>query len=81
MWLASFHLTGTTQQWYYVLERDAGEPSWDDFKNLCQQRFGPPLRTNHLADLARLPFPATVVAYQDAFQARMAHAGRLTPYQ
>lgn len=55
VWLASFHLTGTAQQWYYVLERDAGEPLWDEFKRLCHQRFGPPLRTNHLA------------AYQDEF--------------
>jgi hypothetical protein len=27
VWLASFHLTSTAQQWYYVLERDAGVPS------------------------------------------------------
>jgi hypothetical protein len=26
VWLASFHLMGTAQQWYYVLEHDAGEP-------------------------------------------------------
>lgn len=81
VWLASFHLTGTAQQWYYVLERDIGEPVWEDFKMLCQPRFGPSLRTNHLADLARLPFPSTVAAYQDDFQVRMAHTGRLTPYQ
>lgn len=81
VWLTSFHLTGTAQQWYYVLEHDSDEPAWDEFKLLCHQRFGPPLRSNHLADLARLPFPATVAAYQDAFQARMVHAGCLTPYQ
>ena len=80
VWLASFHLTSTAQQWYYVLERDAGEPAWEEFKRLCNQRFRTPLRTNHLAELARLPFPATVVAYQEAYQARMAHADCLTPY-
>jgi hypothetical protein len=48
---------------------------------LRHQRFGPPLTTNHLAELARLPFTADIAAYLDAFQARMAHAGRLTPYQ
>ena len=63
VWLASFHLTGTAQRWYYVLEHDAGEPAWEEFKRLCQKCFGPPLRTNHLADLARLPFPANVEAY------------------
>jgi len=81
VWLASFHMTGKAQMWYTVLERDAGRPTWDDFSRLCQQRFGPPLSTNHLADLARLPFSSIVEAYLDAFQARLAHAGHLSPYQ
>lgn len=80
VWLALFHLTSTAQQWCYVLVRDIGEPAWEEFKCLCHQHFGPPLCTNHLVELARQPFPANVVAYQEAFQARMAHAGRLTPY-
>lgn len=33
VWLTSFHLTGTAQQWYYVVERDTGEPTWEDFKS------------------------------------------------
>jgi hypothetical protein len=49
------------------LEHDAGEPTWEEFKRLCHQRFGPPLRTNILAELARLPFLANVAAYQEAF--------------
>lgn len=81
MWLASFHMTGNAQQWYYVMERDVGRPSWDAFRLLCHQRFGPALSTNHLADLARLPFTSTVDAYMDAFQARLAHAGRLEQLQ
>lgn len=66
---------------YLDLEGDTGHPSWDDFKRLCQQRFGPPLSSNHLADLARLPFTSTVDAYMEAFQARAAHAGTLTALQ
>jgi hypothetical protein len=81
VWLASFYLTGTAQQGYYVLECNAGEPTWEEFKRLYHQRFGPPLRTNHLAELACLPFLANVAAYQEAFQSHMAHTGRLTPYQ
>ena len=69
VWLTSFHLTDTAQQWYYVLELDAGVPSWDEFKQLCHQRFGLLLSTNHLADLACLPFTSSVEAYLDAFQA------------
>jgi hypothetical protein len=34
VWLASFHLTRTAQHWYYILERDAGVPSWEEFKVL-----------------------------------------------
>jgi hypothetical protein len=33
------------------------------------------------AELARLPFTVDVATYLDAFLARLAHAGRLTPYQ
>ena len=68
--LASFHMTGVAQHWYYMLERDpsyAGGISWPTFKTLCQQRFGPALGTNHLAALARLPFQGSVELYQEAF--------------
>lgn len=84
VWLASFHLTGTSQHWFYMLEKDAGDISaitWSAFRSLCQQRFGPPLGTNHLSDLARLQFRGSVADYQETFQARLAHAGFLTPEQ
>ena len=84
VWLASFHLTGISQHWFYMLERDAGNInaiSWSAFRSLCQQRFGPPLGTNHLSDLARLQFRGSVADYQEAFQARLAHAGYLSPKQ
>lgn len=82
--LASFHMLGIAQHWFHMLERDAGPDArigWNFFKTLCQQRFGPPLGTNHLSDLARLPFQGSVANYQEAFQAKMAHAGSLAPDQ
>jgi hypothetical protein len=79
--LASFHMTGHAQQWYYMLERDVGIVTWQHFKALCQQCFGPALGTNHLDDLARLPFRSTVEDYLQTFQDRLAHAGYLTPEQ
>jgi len=82
--LASFHMTGAAQHWFFMLERDAGDInaiSWPLFRSLCQQRFGPPLGANHLADLARQPFRGSVAEYQEMFQARMAHAGYLSPAQ
>jgi hypothetical protein len=81
VWLASYHLSGTTSQWYTMLERDFGMPDWETFKRLCHQRFEPPISTNHLADLARLPFTTTVEAYLESFQACLAHAGTLSPLQ
>jgi len=81
VWLASFHMTGAAQHWYFMLERDIGAVPWTQFKLLCQQRFGPALGVNHLADLARLPFGGSVAAYQEAFLVKMAHAGVLTPAQ
>jgi hypothetical protein len=61
--LASFHMTGAAQHWYFMLERDAGVVSWPHFKALCQQRFGPAMGVNHLADLARIPFCNSVDEY------------------
>jgi hypothetical protein len=64
-----------------MLERDAGEILWHTFKSYCQQRFGPAVTINHLADLARLPFRSSVSEYQDAFLSKMAHAGYLSQEQ
>ena len=59
-WLASYHLRGAAQTWYYALEQDEGMPAWERFRELCQLRFGPPTRGTRLAELARLPFTSTV---------------------
>ncbi|XP_039793093.1 uncharacterized protein LOC120659101 [Panicum virgatum] len=55
VWLASYHMTGVAQTWYYALEQDEGMPSWECFKELANQRFGPAIRSNCLSELARLP--------------------------
>jgi hypothetical protein len=68
-WLASYHLQDVALQWYMVLEADMGRPTWPDFRRMCQQRFSPALSTNHLAELARLPFGGSVDKYMAAFQA------------
>lgn len=64
-----------------MLERDTGEVVWPLFKRLCLQRFGPAVGTNHLSDLGRLQFRGSVDEYQEAFQAKMAHAGYLSQEQ
>jgi hypothetical protein len=74
-------MSSVAQHWFYMLERDADDISaisWPMFKSLFQQRFGPPLGTNHLAELAHLPFRGSVSDYQESFQTRLAHAGPLS---
>lgn len=71
VWLASYHLTGTAQLWYYMLERDQGQTTWDRFKELCHLRFELTLRTNPLGELAvQLQ---TTVEYQERFMALLCH--------
>ncbi|CAN6328532.1 unnamed protein product [Urochloa humidicola] len=43
--LATYHPRDVAPLWYFSMERDTGTPTWDRFKELCNQRFGPPLRT------------------------------------
>jgi hypothetical protein len=34
-WLASYHLTGAAQTWYFAIEQDEGMPTWARFKEPC----------------------------------------------
>ncbi|KAK1626321.1 hypothetical protein QYE76_000636 [Lolium multiflorum] len=74
-WIASYHLRGAAQTWYCALEQDeGGMPSWERFRNLCLQRFGPTLRGSRLAELGRLAFTTMVQDFADRFQALACHA-------
>jgi hypothetical protein len=60
-WIASYHLCGAAQTWYYALEQDeGGMPPWERFRELCLLRFGLPLCGSRLAELGRLPFTTSV---------------------
>jgi hypothetical protein len=63
------------------LQRDEPPLSWNSFKQSCQQRFGPPLRSNPLGELALLPFRTTVEDYQERFWDLLAHTAPLTQEQ
>ena len=81
-WLASYHLRGAAQTWYYALEQDEGSmPPWERFRELCLLRFGPPIRGSRLAELGRLPFTSTVQDFADRFQALACHASGVTAQQ
>jgi hypothetical protein len=72
-WLASYHLRGAAQTWYYALERDEGMPTWERFCVVCQMQFGPPTQGTRLAELARLPFTSTVQEYAERYNAVLCH--------
>ncbi|XP_071675978.1 uncharacterized protein [Lolium perenne] len=81
-WLASYHLRGAAQTWYYSLEQDeGGMPPWDRFRELCLLRFGPPIRGSRLAELGRLAFTTTVQDFADRFQTLACHAPGVTGQQ
>ena len=80
-WLATYHLRGAAQTWYYALEQDEGMPSWERFKDLCRLRFGPAIRGSRLAKLGRLPFTSTVQDFADQFQVVACHAQNLSSHQ
>jgi hypothetical protein len=67
VWLAAYHMVGVAQEWYMQLERDEGMPSWLRFKECCNLRFGPPIRSNPLGEIARLWQSGTVTEYVAKF--------------
>ncbi|XP_051229344.1 uncharacterized protein [Lolium perenne] len=76
-WIASYHLRGAAQTWYYALEQDeGGMPPWERFCDLCLQRFGPTLRGSRLAELGRLAFTTTVQDFADHFRSSHGHVIR-----
>lgn len=81
VWLASYHLTGVAQQWFYQLERDEGVLAWPRFTDFVNMRFGPPIRSNPLGELAQLRRTGSVEEYQRQFLALLCRADPLSPTQ
>ncbi|WMV32036.1 hypothetical protein MTR67_025421 [Solanum verrucosum] len=79
--LASFHLEGNAQLWFLQLETDLPQLSWDDFKRHCNLRFGPPIRSQKLGELAKLCQIGSVADYQETFEQLISRAGTLTQSQ
>ena len=81
VWMASYNLEEGAQMWYIQVQEDEGIPSWRRFKDLLHLRYGPPLRSNPLHELASCKHTGTVADYQDRFQALLPRAGRLDEEQ
>jgi hypothetical protein len=81
VWIASLHLEGVAAEWYYALERDYGIISWVRFADFLHMRFGPPLRTNGLAELKDLHRTGSAEEYQRQFSLLLCRCDDLTPMQ
>lgn len=69
VWLATYHLTGDAQEWYFHYEIHHGPPTWEEFKDLCHGHFGPPIHRNPLGEMKRLMQTSSVAVYQTKFLA------------
>jgi len=78
---ASFYLDGAASQWYYHLEKNQGVPSWTQFVDGINRRFGPPLRSNPLGELTQLRRTSTVDDYQEQFLVLLARCQDVTEPQ
>ncbi|XP_066361073.1 uncharacterized protein [Miscanthus floridulus] len=81
VWMASYNLEEGAQMWYIQVQEDKGIPSWHRVKDLLHLRYGPPLRSNPLHELAACKRTGTVADYQDRFQVLLPRAGRLDEEQ
>jgi hypothetical protein len=77
VWVASYHMIVAAQEWYIQLQHDKETPSWARFKERCHMRFGHPIQTNPLAELAHFKETESVPGYRERFQALLSHA---TPF-
>lgn len=67
VWHATLSLEGVAAEWYYALERDHDILSWSRFAEFVHMCFGPPIRTNSLAEMKALYRTGTVEEYQRQF--------------
>jgi hypothetical protein len=65
--MASYNLEDVAQLWYIQLQEDEGTPPWRRFKELLNLRFGPPLRSAPLFELAECRRMGTVEDYSNRF--------------
>ena len=77
--MASLYLDGTAAEWYYQMERDFGMVPWPRFVDFINLRFGPPIRTNSIAEIKALVRTGSVEDYSRSFHALLARCHNLAP--
>jgi len=75
VWMASYNLEEGAQMWYMQVQQDEGTPSWRRFTELLNLRYGQPLRSAPLFELADCRRTGSVAEYQDRFQSLLPRAG------
>jgi hypothetical protein len=82
VWMASYNLEDGAQLRYIQIQEDeGGVPTWHRFKDLLNLRYGPPLRSALLFELADCRRTGTITEYQDHFQALLPRAGPMQEIQ
>jgi hypothetical protein len=81
VWMASLHIEGITEEWYYALKHDVGLLPWTHFSEFVIMRFGPPSCIIGLADLKDLWRTTTAEEYQCQFLMLLCHCDNMTPIQ
>jgi hypothetical protein len=83
VWLASFYMQGTAQQWYYYLERNHGTLTWTRFTELANIRFAPPppTRSSPLGELCHLRLDGSLNDDIDKFYQRLTRCDELSEPQ
>ena len=74
-------MEGNAQLWFLQLETDLPQLSWDNFKRHCNLRFGPPIRSQKMGELAKLRQIGSVADYHESFELLISRAGTLTQSQ
>jgi hypothetical protein len=69
-------VSGEASQWFTLLERNQGKPSWEESVRLINQSFGPPLRSNPLDKLIQLCRDGMVAEIQSKFLTLLARCDR-----
>ena len=80
-WTASFYLHEAAARWYFRLERNRGVPSWPEFVQAINRRFGPSIRSNPLGELAQLRRTGTVDNFIDQFLTQLARCDDVSERQ
>jgi hypothetical protein len=71
--VASFYLLDDVQVWYHRVEPNSGPPSWPQFVQLVNTRFGPLLTKTPIGELVQLQREGSIDDYCNKFMALSCH--------